>query len=69
MSLPIKLTTEPKFGRNLNIARPSLSLPKTLYSVFFFFFLSTISFRFTGEILTRSRDVILNTHRMNLSLN
>lgn len=43
MSLPKKLKTEPKCGRNLNIARPSLGLPKILYSGFF---LSTISFRF-----------------------
>lgn len=43
MSLPIKLKAEPKFGRNLNIARPSLNLPKIFYSGFF---LSTISFKF-----------------------
>lgn len=46
MRLPIKLKTEPKFGRNLNIARPSLSLPKIFYSAFF---LSTVSFRFNGK--------------------
>lgn len=46
MRLPIKLKSEPKFGRNLNIDRPSLSLPKILYSRFF---LSTVSFRFKGK--------------------
>lgn len=46
-SQPIKLKTEPKFGRNLNISRPSLSLPKILYCGFF---LSSIFFKlFEGK--------------------